>query len=593
MDYNGESATAGPTPGTATAPAFCAMIWTGTAKGELTMSASRLACLVLAGLWPLAAGAQLVVRDVQGPALPNPAAQVPYPAGVRNCNNTIADIGARAVFRAIDSCPSTVYESRQAYLSYAKQAVLGLTIPGATAAAGAMATEKAAENAFFCITGALIDESGANDADKTYLKALVAAAKENLDRADLAKKLLDLRQGFIEKGVAPYLNQSEANTFVQTLDATLTERYEGRRAEIALNEAGAARNDTPETRASNATEQARALARDCRFADADNALAQAQQANLAYLAELRADVTDAKHHRYCIETSAQKQRLNALDPGSPYLRNSLLRADADIAEADRRDAEQTRFIGQIAELHRSVRARRNDVEVLKQRAARQLEAARKAAGECDWSSAASALQTVGTESLECALLLDDERRARDEVAAQIEQLKQQLGQLEVEQANILATRFEEVSSCGQYSLVADNFNAIQGQCRVLANIDAKVAALRARAQECADFKAAALVQNRAPPPATRATISIDGTWLGNNGVTYYVAQSGMSFTWTLGNRPDLSESGQGSLTEAGKVNASWTNSYGTGRADGTAFGIDSTGRATRITWSNGVVFERN
>lgn len=569
------------------------------------MSASRLAWIAFASLWPLAAAAQLVVPLSREPVPLNPALEVPYPRGGTNCNNTIADVGARAVIRAIDSCPETFYDSRQAYLSYLKQSILGLPIPGAPAAAGAMAAEKAAENAFFCVSGALIDESDASDADKTYLKALIAEAKENIDRADFAKKVLDLRKGFLEKGVVPHLSEAEANTFVQTLDATLKERSEGTfgnakgpGTDVALLEANAARLDTPESRANNATEQARALARECRFADADAALAQAQQANLAYLGDLRLEVSKAKHRKYCLELSANQQRTNALDPGSRFLPNSLRSADADIAEADRRDLEQTHFIGQLDDLHRSVRARRNDVEALKRRATQQLDAARKAAGECDWAGAASALQQVGSESLECALQLDAERQARDELATQIEQARQQLGQLESEHVKIIAVPFADVSSCGEFSLVADSFNAMQGQCRVLANIDSKVAALRARARECADFKAAQLIQRQIPaaPPVSPAqpTISIAGTWNSNIGYIYEFVQTGMSFTWTVSNQPALNERGQGSLTEAGKINASWTNANASdGKADGTVFALDSNGRATRITWSNGVLFERN
>ncbi len=67
---------------------------------------------------------------------------------------------------------------------------------------------------------------------------------------------------------------------------------------------------------------------------------------------------------------------------------------------------------------------------------------------------------------------------------------------------------------------------------------------------------------------------------------------GMSIAWTVANQPQLGERGQGSLTEAGKINATWTNASGGGEADGTVFALNSNGRAARITSSNGVLFVR-
>jgi len=565
------------------------------------MSMRRVLCALVAAAWSLSAAAQLVVRDVQGPAPPNPADQVKDPGGVRSCANTIADIGVRAVLRAIDKCPEQFYDSRQAYLSYAKQAVLGLAVPGASEAAGALVLEKATENAFFCITGALIDESGADDADKAYVSALLEAAKENIDRVSTASDLLKLRQALVERRIAPYLNEGEANTFVRTFDATFEERKRGLigkddkpGVDVALSQAASARFDTAQSRANQATEAARGLARECRFEEADTAMAQAQRLNLEYLAELRADVSRARHHRRCIETSAAQQRFSPLEPDSPFLRHSLMGADADIAEAVRLDTELTRFIGEMHALHSSIRAQRNDVQVLTQRAMETLDSARKAVGECDWSRADSLLAKVGTDTLTCAVQLDEVRQMATDVAAQMMQLREQLGLLDGEHAKAMTTPFAEVSSCGELSLFADTIDAIPGQCRILAGVDAKVAALRDRARNCAEFKTARLLQTT-PPPASatpRATISIAGSWNSNIGFAYEIVQSGMSFTWTVSNKPELNERGEGSITEAGKINASWTNVNGQGRADGTVFALDSNGRAARVQWSNGVVFER-
>lgn len=472
------------------------------------MSVSRVAWLMLAALWPIAASAQLVVRDDDTRRAANPADQVPYPAGAANCNTTVADAGARAVVRAIDSCPVEFFESRTAYIAYARQAVLGILVPGATEAAGALALDKARENALFCISSALIDESGAGDADKAFMKALVAEAKEINDRAELAGKLGELRTALKEKGKAVYFGDGETNTFVNTLDVTIKERYEGRLAEDKLMTAGRSRYDTPETRARDATQAARALGRDCRYAEAEAGLAQAQQANLAYLADLRARVSREKHFRFCIERDARQQPINELNPASPFLRHSLESADADVAEAQRRDAEQTRFIGELADLEQSFHARRNDIDALKKLAARRLETAKRAAAQCDFASADSALGSLNTETLECALQLDAERRARDELVGQIGNLQRQLGQLDAEYAKAIAIPFEQISSCGELSVFADGIDQLQGQCRVIASLDAKVAALRQRARACGDFKSAALVQDKGSVPKPGALIGV-------------------------------------------------------------------------------------
>lgn len=85
-------------------------------EGDFPMLVSRLASFACAACWPLAAGAQLVVpEDKPLPAVANPADAVPEPSVGSNCNNTIADIGARAVFRAIDSCPDEFIDSGPQY----------------------------------------------------------------------------------------------------------------------------------------------------------------------------------------------------------------------------------------------------------------------------------------------------------------------------------------------------------------------------------------------------------------------------------------------------------------------------------------------
>ena len=454
------------------------------------MSASRLVGLAFAAFWPIATAAQLVVRDpAPPPRSANPADQVPYPSGVGNCNTAPADALVRVAMRAIESCPEEVFKSRSAYLGYARQVVVGLLVPGGSEAAGLLILDKAKENALFCISGALIDESGASASDKAYMKALVAEAKEISDRSELRANFRELKTALKERGLAGYVDDAKMQGFVNTLDVTLQERYDGRVLEGELADAGRARKE-PESRA--LVDQARELARDCRYDEAEARLAQAQQLRLAYLADLRARVSKAKHYRYCLERNARQQPINALNPASPFLRQALQSADADIAEAMRRDAEETALIGGLADEQQSFQARRNDVDTLKRRAARHLESARQAAAECDWAGAASALATLDQETLDCAVQLDAERRAREETAAQIDEFKRQIGLFEAEFAKTIAIPFEQIGSCGELSVFADSVD-FQGGCRALAGLDAKISALRQRARECGDYKAAAAV----------------------------------------------------------------------------------------------------
>jgi hypothetical protein len=116
------------------------------------------------------------------------------------------------------------------------------------------------------------------------------------------------------------------------------------------------------------------------------------------------------------------------------------------------------------------------------------------------------------------------------------------------------------------------------------------AELPRKQRECA---AAATGDASPAQPVAGPGFSIAGTWTGNNGFVYEIAQNGYSFTWTVPNQPGLGERGQGSLTESGQVNASWTNVNGTGNAYGTIFSIDDQRRARRISWSNGIQFDRN
>jgi len=80
-------------------------------------------------------------------------------------------------------------------------------------------------------------------------------------------------------------------------------------------------------------------------------------------------------------------------------------------------------------------------------------------------------------------------------------------------------------------------------------------------------------------------VSIAGTWSGSNGWVYNISQNGSTFTWVV---EGVSQKGEGNIN--GKsVSAKWDGG-GSARGEVKA---DANGRATRIEWSNGVIFTRN
>lgn len=88
------------------------------------------------------------------------------------------------------------------------------------------------------------------------------------------------------------------------------------------------------------------------------------------------------------------------------------------------------------------------------------------------------------------------------------------------------------------------------------------------------------------------SVSIEGPWNSSIGYTYQIAHTGSTFTWTVTNQPQLGETGSGELTGTRNLKASWTNVNGSGSAEGSVGAVDANGRATRIDWTNGVVFTR-
>lgn len=94
----------------------------------------------------------------------------------------------------------------------------------------------------------------------------------------------------------------------------------------------------------------------------------------------------------------------------------------------------------------------------------------------------------------------------------------------------------------------------------------------------------------APPlgaAASSVPVDIAGTWKFHPDWVYVIAQRGETFTWSMAK---FKETAEGKLTGT-SVSAKWKGTNGPGSATG-RLTVDANGRATRIDWSNGVVFVR-
>ena len=81
---------------------------------------------------------------------------------------------------------------------------------------------------------------------------------------------------------------------------------------------------------------------------------------------------------------------------------------------------------------------------------------------------------------------------------------------------------------------------------------------------------------------------IAGRWQSSIGSVYEITQQGNRFAWSVTN---IREKGDGTI-EGNKLFAKWSGQNGTGSAEGKITQVDGSGKATRIEWSNGVVFHR-
>ncbi len=88
--------------------------------------------------------------------------------------------------------------------------------------------------------------------------------------------------------------------------------------------------------------------------------------------------------------------------------------------------------------------------------------------------------------------------------------------------------------------------------------------------------------------AEPSCIQLAGRWNSTIGVVYDVTQDGSTFRWNVAEGRAQGQIGSGSIAGT-SVKVSWTPP-GAGTAQGTVTAAG--GRATRIEWSNGVVFVR-
>ena len=98
-----------------------------------------------------------------------------------------------------------------------------------------------------------------------------------------------------------------------------------------------------------------------------------------------------------------------------------------------------------------------------------------------------------------------------------------------------------------------------------------------------------LLQTLTPIVAGRLSPNVAGQWQSNIGLVYEITQNGNQFNWTVAN---INQRAQGTIDEK-TVSATW---FDKGNYSGSGKGIiketDSTGKATRIEWDNGVIFRR-
>jgi hypothetical protein len=88
--------------------------------------------------------------------------------------------------------------------------------------------------------------------------------------------------------------------------------------------------------------------------------------------------------------------------------------------------------------------------------------------------------------------------------------------------------------------------------------------------------------------ATQETLDISGKWNSNIELVYEFTQNGYQFTWFVALN---NQKGAGTLS-GHSLSASWSDAGGSGSAEGRITAVDANGRAVRIEWDNGVVFER-
>lgn len=82
--------------------------------------------------------------------------------------------------------------------------------------------------------------------------------------------------------------------------------------------------------------------------------------------------------------------------------------------------------------------------------------------------------------------------------------------------------------------------------------------------------------------------NVSGQWKSSNGLVYDIKQTGDRFEWTV---KDKNEKADG-VIKGNNISATWQRDLKSGSIEGKITAIDSTGKATRIDWNNGMRFYR-
>jgi hypothetical protein len=129
---------------------------------------------------------------------------------------------------------------------------------------------------------------------------------------------------------------------------------------------------------------------------------------------------------------------------------------------------------------------------------------------------------------------------------------------------------------------ADGLNLILQNARFSSSADC-VSLFTVYSRPATEIKTAVVPQVPLP-----SYVSLDGEWASTLGSTYDISQDNDTFTWDV---KATGEKGTGTISVL-QVKASWDGPLGSGSSEGKVT-LNTTGKAVRIEWKNGVAFFRD